>query len=177
MQEALAVGRAIRLLRPLDDRGGQVAAQGLAQHVLLAQAFHLHCRRQRGTELDHAVVEEGEASFDGMRHGHPVSLGGEDVAGQEAPGLQVLRTRKRMPGIEFGRQAGAELLERVIAVDGRGELLRIELPDAPREREPRQVREEGIVVRLETRAEEGLQVLWRLRLQRAEVRIEPAQEQ
>src|SRR6185503_3901452 len=58
LQEALAVGCAIRLFRPLDDRRRQVPAERLAQHVFLAQAPYLERRRQRSAELDHAMVEE-----------------------------------------------------------------------------------------------------------------------
>src|SRR4051812_39401310 len=41
LQEAFTIGRAIRLLRSLDDRLRQVPAERLAQHVLLAQSLDL----------------------------------------------------------------------------------------------------------------------------------------
>src|SRR3954469_9430533 len=61
LEKAFAVGRPVGLLRPLDDHARQVPAERLAQQVLLAQALQLERRRQRGAELDHAVVEEREA--------------------------------------------------------------------------------------------------------------------
>src|ERR1043166_1549904 len=123
------------------------------------------------------MVEEGEASFDRMRHRDPVSLRREDVPRQEAACLEILSARQRMPRIELARQALAQLGERVVTVDRLAQLARIELADTPRQREARQVREKRIVARIETRAEERFQVGSGLRLQAAEVRIQAAQEE
>ena len=113
MQEALAIRGAIGLLRALDDRGRQMPAERLAQNVFLAQSLDLERRRERGAELDHAMVEERKAALHRMRHGDAVTLRGEDVAGQQAPGFEVLGARERVPRGKLRRQGRAQLLERV----------------------------------------------------------------
>ena len=123
------------------------------------------------------MVQEGEAALDGMRHCDAVALRRKDVARQERAGLQVLGARQRMPGGELSGQALAQVRERVVAVDARTQLGRVELADAPGEREARQMREERILGCVQAGAEERLEIRRRLRLQAAEVRIEAPQEE
>src|SRR5919109_1170736 len=78
--EAAAIGRAIRLLASARYARGQKLCHALAKNVFLAQRAKLQFRRNPGSELDDAVVKEGEATLDGVRHGDAIALRGQNIA-------------------------------------------------------------------------------------------------
>ena len=173
--EALAVGRAVGLLRSVADRCRHERRHGFAENVFFAQAAELEPRRDFGGKFDDAMVEEGKTALDRMRHGNTVALRRQDVAGQEIGGLQILGLGEVMPADEIAGKAGAEIVERVIAGGRLAECRREEDIGAGGRAEPRQVREERIAEGLIAGGEEGFAVAPRLPLQGREIGIEALQ--
>ena len=73
-EEAGAVWCTVRLLGAGADALGQQAMDRALEQVFFGQAHELVAWRQAVAELDDAVVEEGEAPFDGRGHGHAIAL-------------------------------------------------------------------------------------------------------
>src|SRR5438552_9731907 len=65
-EEALALGRPIRLFRPFSYRPRHQTVGAALEQVLFVQDLDLQAGRQPGRELDHAMIEEREPSFHGV---------------------------------------------------------------------------------------------------------------
>jgi hypothetical protein len=87
---ATAAASKIRLLGALGDRFGQEPAHAPPEDVLLAKNPQLETRGDAGGELHDPIVEKRETRFNRMRHRYPVTLRGENIAGQKVRRLQKL---------------------------------------------------------------------------------------
>ena len=138
--------RAVRALLPPGDLRREPVLDGLAQEVLLVQPAQAELVGKARRELGHAVVEEGETTFDRMAHQHPVALRVEQVAVQEGGDLQVLSAAERRHLHEPRRQARLEAFGRVAPRGRRRQDVALEEPEQPRGvREAEPVAVEGVV--------------------------------
>ena len=153
-----ARGRAAWAARPIAPAAGPCVAS--RRMCFSRRPLQLHARRDARRELDDAMVEEGEAALDGMRHRHAVALRGEDVAGQQearfpdtAPATADASARKSAGRLE------RKFVERVVAGKRRAaDRRRRTAWRAAVRAEARQMREQRIVERIEAGREEGRQI-------------------
>ena len=89
--------RAIRLLMTLRNRRRNEPGRTAFQEVLFIQHFHFQRNRKPGGEFDYPMVQEGEAAFHGMGHGHAVALRRQDIAGEQVFRFQVLGLAETVP--------------------------------------------------------------------------------
>ncbi len=94
-------GRQERMLLPVVNRIGDKRASRFAKHVLLGHAANLHRDRHIAHQLDHLMIQEGDASFDRMRHFHPIAEHVQQVVGQHRLGPQVQRLVHRLAPFEL----------------------------------------------------------------------------
>ena len=152
---------AIGLLVPLENLPGQMGGHRPLEQELLVQRAHLQARVQAIGELDHPVIQKGEAPFHRIRHQHPVALGAQQVAAQQGLGFQILRAVERMPAAERGRQPAGQLGDRILAQ--RGVEFRREKDLALRGGEPAgQMTETGLIGMVQTDAVKIAQIGFRL---------------
>ncbi len=104
---------------------GAAAGGQPAQGHLVPLARKLVPLRQGERHIDNARVEEWIAPFNAIRHGHPVSLAGEQIRGHEALDLDELTTGKGVELSPAGRhlrfQIGHHPVEAEQIADVRGE--------------------------------------------------------
>ena len=70
------------LLPPINCVGNDVA-HSLAQHKFLRHAANLHADRLLADAFHNEVVEEWNATFDGVPHLHSIAQHGEDVSRED----------------------------------------------------------------------------------------------
>src|SRR5689334_8803183 len=90
------------------------------------------------------MIEKWESTFDAVRHRHPVSLGAQEVRGQQHRELEERRSVDRRPFHEAAWQCLAQLGEWIGARELDASLRRVEILDPRREQEARHVREQRI---------------------------------
>src|SRR6185312_10079773 len=95
--EALGIRGAVRLFAAGRDGLGDEVARDALEDVLFVEAAELDAGREARGEFDDAVIEEGEAAFDGIGHGDAIALAREDIAGKQKRGFEILRLVQRMP--------------------------------------------------------------------------------
>ena len=88
-----------------------------------------HAGRNARHEIDEPDVEKRRPDLDGMGHGHPVSLGRQEIMAQEDLVLQILRPGQQIPPPEIGGERSGQVFGRGIAADPCPQLLREELLD------------------------------------------------
>src|SRR5258707_5242271 len=176
-EEALSLGGSIGLLGPLPHGWRHQARRTALQQVFLVEDPHLQTRRDPRRELDHPVIQEGEPRLDRVRHRHPVALGRQDVTGQQGGGLQVLGLTETVPPRKACRQRVSQLRKAIVIADLRSGGVGKERLELRGERPSWKEVEELVARLVRSRAEESLQVGAGLRLEGAQVGIQPLQQQ
>ncbi len=113
VDEAERIGGPVGLLLACDDLWWSLRLCDTLKDVLLVENAKFAGVGKGVRELDDVVVKEWKASLDRVRHQHPVSLGGEQVASQERLGLEVLILCERRPAGKIRRQTIEQFGHRV----------------------------------------------------------------
>ena len=113
-EEALCIGRHVGLLGPAAHGIGDMPSHAALEHVFLAQRWHANSGRDLGAIFDHSMIEERESPLDGMCHRHAITLGAQQVAGEQGLDLDVLGARERVQAGRRARNQGIEFVAMVV---------------------------------------------------------------
>ena len=109
VEEDFLDGGAVRLLGPVAHDVGDLLAEALLEDVFFVKTVDFPVGRHARGKVDHPVVQERQADFEGIGHGRPVPLGGEQVIGQEELHFQVLGPGNQVAGCKIKRKTLEDL--------------------------------------------------------------------